>query len=171
MGRQCNHTISLILDKLKNLNSNLEGGLGSATDWFRKNAVIVNPSQFQSIIIHHGKTNHHPQLFNIDRKETKSPNNMALLRLETDSRLNFEKHISAICHNVTGQLNALGCVWSFLDNDKKIAITNTSIYRNVNYCPLIWHICSNNSISKIENIPKRTLQFFLMTLSQIMKHC
>ena len=82
---------------------------------------------------------------------------MALLRLETDGRLNFEKHISAICHNVTGQLNALGCVWSFLDNDKKIAITNTSIYRKVNYCPLIWHICSNNSISKLENIPKRTL--------------
>ena len=50
---------------------------------------------------------------------------------------------------------------SFLNQVQRNIIANSFIYSNFNYCPLIWHFCSQRLTNKIENIQKRTLQFVL----------
>ena len=53
-------------------------------------------------------------------------------------------------------------VWSlFLNQDQRNITANRFIYNNFNYCPLIWHFCSQRLMNKIENIQKRTLRFVL----------
>ena len=46
-------------------------------------------------------------MFNIDGKEAKPLTSVTFFILETDSRLNFGKYISAICNNAEKQLSAL----------------------------------------------------------------
>ena len=86
---------------------------------------------------------------------------MKLLGIEIDNDLNFQSHVSTICKQAAGQLNALSRLKSFLNQDQRNIIANIFIYSNFNYCPLIWHFCSQRSMNKIENTQKRTLRFVL----------
>ena len=44
---------------------------------------------------------------------------------------------------------------------EKVAIINSFIYTNFNYCPLAWHFSTCESIRKIEKIQKRCLRIVL----------
>ena len=47
----------------------------------------------------------------------------------------------------------------YLNSESKKVLVNSFIYSNFNYCPLVWHITSSNSIKKIEKIQERSLRF------------
>ena len=83
------------------------------------------------------------------------------LGIEMDNCLNFELSISTICKRPAGQLNALSCLKSFINHDQINIIGGRFVYSNFNYCLLIWHFGSRRSMTKIEDIQKRTLQFVL----------
>ena len=85
----------------------------------------------------------------------------SILGLEIDSKLNSDKHISKLCNKIAGQLNALSRLNRYLGFEEKKILINSFIYDNFNYCPLVWHLCSKNSLNKIENIQKRALRFLL----------
>ena len=155
------NTISSIAGNLDSLISNLESASDDAINWFRNNAMIVNPQKFQSIIIDHCKTSYNPKELKIESKTIESQTSVKLLGIEIDSKLNFDSHISTICKKAAGQLNALCRLKSFLRKDQRLAIANSFIFSNFNYCPLIWHFCSQSSMRKIENIQKRTLRYVL----------
>ena len=53
------------------------------------------------------------------------------------------------------QLNAIFRLAKFMGNNKKIAMINSFVYSNFNYCPLVWHFCSCESSQKLEKIKKR----------------
>ena len=68
--------------------------------------MIVNRGKFQTIIIDRKNQKNNPEEPTIDEKVINSSENVTLLSLEFDSKLNFDLHISKICNNA-GQLNAL----------------------------------------------------------------
>ena len=84
-----------------------------------------------------------------------------MLGFEIDSKLNFDKHISKLCNKSAGQLNALFILNRYSGFEEEKTLINSFIYGNFNYCPLVWHFCSKNSLNKIENIQKRALRFLL----------
>ena len=84
-----------------------------------------------------------------------------ILGIEIDNHLNIQSHVSSICKKAAGQLNALSRLKSFLNQNQRNIIANIFIYSYVNYCPLIWHFCSQSLMNKIGNIQKRTLRFVL----------
>ena len=48
-----------------------------------------------------------------------------------------------------------------MGKSEKVAIVNGFIYVNFNYCPLVWHFSTCESIRKIEKIQKRCLRIAL----------
>ena len=84
-----------------------------------------------------------------------------LLGSEIDSKLNFDKHISKPCRKRAGQLNVLNRLNRYFGFEENKILINSFIYGNFNYCPLVWHFCSKNSLNKIENIQERALRFLL----------
>ena len=58
-----------------------------------------------------------------------------------------------------GQLSAICRLKSFLNTDQRKILVNSFIYANYNYCPVVWHFCSKKSMSKLERIQYRVLQF------------
>ena len=59
------------------------------------------------------------------------------------------------------QLNALGRLQKLMGKPEKVAIVNSFIYANFNYCPLVWHFSTCESIRKINKIQKRCLRIVL----------
>ena len=55
------------------------------------------------------------------------------------------------------QLNALGRLQKYMGKPEKVAIVNSFIYANFNYCSLVWHFSTCESIRNIEKIQKRCL--------------
>ena len=78
-----------------------------------------------------------------------------------DNELKFDQHINDLCKKAASQLNALYRINRYLTFEMKTTLVNSFIYSNFNYCPLVWHITSANSIRVIENIQERLLRFQL----------
>ena len=56
------------------------------------------------------------------------------------------------------QLNALGRLQKYMGKPEKVVVVNSFIYANFNYCPLVWHFSTCESIRKIEKIQKCCLR-------------
>ena len=90
-----------------------------------------------------------------------SSENVTLLCVKVDSKLNFDEHISKLCNKSAGQLNALGKVEHLLGLEERKILINSFIYANFNYCRLVWHFSSRKFMNKIETKQKRALRFLL----------
>ena len=84
------NTISCVSISLNELTSELEKEGNIATQCFRDNSMIVNPEKFQTIIIDRKNQKNNPQKLTIDEKVITSSENVTLLGLEVDSKLNVD---------------------------------------------------------------------------------
>ena len=59
----------------------------------------------------------------------------------------------------------------YLNRLGKLTIYHSSILSNFNYCPVIWHFCSEANTKKMEKIQERALKFiynaYMPTLSRL----
>ena len=141
------NTITAAERTIENLLSTLETESQAAIEWFKLNAMIVNPKKLKDS---------HP--LNINDLTINSENSVKLLGIEINNRLSFEKHISTLCNKASNQLNAIGRIQKFMGFKEKEVLLNSFVYSNFNYCPLVWHFCSSKSLYKIEKIQERALR-------------
>ena len=122
--------------------------------------MIVNADNFQAITLNKKKSEAKYRL-TIDNKDTESTKSVKLLGITTDDRERFDQHISNLCSKAAMQLNALGRLQKYMGKSEKVEIVNSFVYANFNYCPLVWHFSTCESIRKIEKIQKRQLRIVL----------
>ena len=85
--------------------------------------MIVDLEQFQSIIIDGKNQKNNPQKLTIDKKVITSSENVTLLGLEFDSKLNLDSYISKICNKSIGKLKALSRIGYLIGlRERKISI-------------------------------------------------
>ena len=142
---------TIILLQLADLIKILEAEGELSVGWFRKNEMVVNSDKFQAIILNRKETQAIHKLI-IDNKEIKTTNSIKLLGINIDDQLKFNEHISILCSKAAMQLNALSRLQKYMGKSEKEAIINSFILSNFNYCPLVWHFSSCESIRKIEKI-------------------
>ena len=78
-----------------------------AIKWFSDNNMIVNPKEFQAIIINRQNRSNHSCCLTINNAEIKSKESVTILGIEIDNKLNVEKHVSKICKKANNQLTAI----------------------------------------------------------------
>jgi hypothetical protein len=138
----------------------LENESNTAVDWLNLNEMIVNPKKFQLLISAKSNTkNLVGTPVNIKGKTILSTDAIKFLGINIDIELKFNDHIGSLCKNAGQQLNSLYRLNKDLNSESKKVLVNSFIYSNFNYCPLVWHITSSNSIKKIEKIQERSLRF------------
>ena len=118
--------------------------------------MVVNSVKFQVIILNRKETQATHKLIII-----KTTNSIKLLGINIDDQLKFNEHISILCSKAAMQLNALLRLQKYMGKSEKEGIMNSFILSNFNYCPLVWHFSSCESIRKIEKIHKRCLRMKL----------
>ena len=156
-------TISAFANTIQELISILEKESQNAIDWFTQNEMIINPDKSKAIIINKNGRWNQTYSLNIGGDIIKSQKIVELLGLEIDYKLNFEKHISELCKRAAGRLNAI----SRLNNSKvltkqtKKILLESFVSSCFNYCPIVWHFCSNNSTKRMERVQERALRILL----------
>ena len=71
------------------------------------------------------------------------------------------ENISILCSEAALQLNGLYRLQKYMGKLEKEAIINSFILSTFNYCPVVWHFSSCESIRKIEKIKKDCLRIIL----------
>ena len=99
--------------------------------------MIINPDKFQAIVMNKKRENqiiHKLKIYNNEIETTKS---VKLLPIDIDNQLSFNQHTSKLCSKAAMQLNAICRLAKFMGNKEIIAMINSFVYSNFNYCPRI----------------------------------
>ena len=118
----------------------------------------ANPSKFQAISFGKRGTRDITN-FTFENTTIHCENSVVLLGIEIDHSLTFNTHIANICKTAARQLAVLKRLGHLLTRQGKLAIFKSFITSNFNYCPLIWHFCSQSSTKKLEKNQERALRF------------
>ena len=96
--------------------------------------MIVNPGNFQSIIIDKKKQDHTKKTLEIGDKDIEALSLVKLLGVQKDDKLNFNLYITNICRFTANQLNALIRLKRFLSFEGKKMLVKSYFYFYFNYC-------------------------------------
>ena len=132
----------------------------NAIDWFCSNKMVVNPDKIQSIISNRLEKFKNYYKLLIDNHKIDLENSITLSGIETDNKLNFEKHVTALCQKPSHQLNALSCIHKYTGFQEMKILLCSFIFSSFNYCPLVWDFCPAPLAQKIEKIQERALRLF-----------
>ena len=139
----------------------LERESDNAINWFRNNDMIVNPDKFQAIIINRNPRDENTYTLRFDGKEVHTSPEVVLLGIEIDNNLNFNKHIQQLIKKAAEQLNFLSRKNKLLNQNAKKVVIESFVLANFNYCPLVWHFCSSESMKRQERIQERAFRLLL----------
>ena len=96
--------------------------------------------------------------FNIGGSEIKCEDQVKLLGVEIDYKLNFDAQITILCQKAAKQLNALQRLSKLIPLNARLLIFKSFIRSNFNYCPIVWHFCSKANTEKLERLQYRALR-------------
>ena len=140
------------------LYARLDHELREASQWFRMNGLMANPSKFQALVL--GSTEQDFS-FNIDGQQIQRCDDVDLLGVNIDSKLSFDKHISSICSKVNKQLSVVKRFKHLIGDHIKRRLYNAFILPVFNYCSDVWHFCGKRSKDKLEQLNKQALRTIL----------
>jgi len=152
------NTLSKSDKSLEKVISALEEDSNSLINWFSANKMQANPEKFQAISVGR-KTHDKNVMFNLNGINISCEDEVKLLGVTIDFKLNFNTHISNICKKAARQLNVLKRIGKHLNRLGKLTIYYSFIMSNFSYCPLTWHFCGEQNTKKIEKIQERALRF------------
>ena len=81
-----------------------------------------------------------------------------LLGIAIDSKLNFDNHILELCSKVNKKMSAFSRIRNYLDNKQANILCKTTVLANFNYCPLIWMFSFKAANNEINRKHKRALR-------------
>lgn len=119
----------------------------SMVSWFASNIMQANPDKFQAIAI--GNKTHQQNIgFDLNGSKINCDDEVKLLEITIDFKLDFNKNISNICKKAARQLNVLKRIGSKLSRLAKLTIYHSFILSNLSYCPLTWHFFYRKKYTK-----------------------
>ena len=85
----------------------LEGEATISLEWLKNNDMIANPEKFHALLIRKDQSDTSGVNISIQGKSINSEDSMKLLgiKLDNHNKLNFDSHISDLCHKAATQLN------------------------------------------------------------------
>lgn len=85
------------------------------------------------------KTHDKQIVFDLNGISISCEDEVKLLGITIDFKLNFNTHISDICKKAARQLNVLKRIGKNLNRLGKLTIYYSFFMSNFSYCPLTWH--------------------------------
>ena len=76
-----------------------------------------------------------------------------------DDRLNFDKHISAVCNKINDQFNVMLRFSNIISKVTLLKMYNVFILPHFYYCFSVWHFCGTRKSEKLEAVNKCIISF------------
>ena len=157
-------SLSNIVKASDSLKHPLESECKVAIKLFHENKIIVNPDNFQAIVLDKHRSSNSEVKFIIGSEQIQEVPSVDILGIAIDDKLNFNLHMDKICLKSANQLNALTRLKRFLENEERKVLINSFVLSNFNYCPLVWMLTNAKSVHKIEAILRKGLGFYVKWL-------
>ena len=120
--------------------------------------MAANPEKFQLMFL--GTNSDQKLCLKIDDQIINQCQQVKLLGVTIDSKLNFDKHILELCCKVNKKVSAFSRIRNHLHNEQADKFCKTTVLANFNYCPLISMFSSkaaNNEINRTHKQAPRVL--------------
>ena len=144
----CDQNLEVVVRKLEE-NSDL------AIHWFQNNYMKLNTDKCH-LIMSAFKYEH--IWAQIGKDKIWEDNEVKLLGVTIDNRLNFDTHINNICKKANQKLSVLSRMRHILNFQQKRIVFKSFFEAQFKYCPLIWMFCSREANNKINKLHERALR-------------
>ena len=141
------NTAGTSADTIDSLYRSLQRIAGVMLSWFDLNYMKANPDKFQFILFDKDNNSTLTLLSGVTLESLKV---VKLLGVQIDFQLKFDEHVSVLCSKASRQINVLARLSKTLDQIGKLKIMQSCILCYFNYCPVVWHYCSKDSILKMQ---------------------
>ena len=152
--------ISVNHKELKLVRDALEEESKIMVEWFNSHSLQANPCKFQGILFKGAKKLNYLRVY-VEGTEIEFQSEIDVLGVCIDDDMNFNSHVNNVCKKAGKQVSALQRLTGVLDQNSRMAIYQSFVMANFDYCPLAWFFTSRSSISKLEKIQERALRFVL----------
>ena len=132
------NTISYSHQNFNMMKDTLEAEGSALVDWFTKNQMEANPGKFQGLAVGK-KTRSQRPTFSIQGSDIECTDDVKLLGVTLDGKLNFDQHISTLCKKAARQINVLHRIGKHLPINCRKVIYQSFILSAFNFCPVIWN--------------------------------
>ena len=133
--------------------------------------MAANPEKFQIMFL--GLNENTSINFDIGNVSINSTNHVKLLGVTIDNKLDFSKHIEAICKQASQKTSAILRIRNYISIDKASKLVHAFILSRFFYCPLIWMFCNRKCSELINKTHKRALRTLLfdfnLTFDELLK--
>ena len=91
-------------------------------------------------------------------KTISNTDNIILLGITIDWKLNFRKHVLEICDKANTKAKGLCRLRTKLNIDQKLILYHSFVSSYFGYCPLVWTFCGKTANLKVEQVQRRALR-------------
>ena len=136
----------------------LENDISRVIKWFNFNSMMVNPAKFQLMFLGQERKPRSKYCIDIDGNIIPEQNEIKLLGVAIDQKLNFDSHVKSFCKRANQKVRALRRIRTFINFKSAKLIYNAYILSAFSYCPLIWTFCGKSANGLINNTHLRALK-------------
>ena len=136
----------------------LENDISRVIKWFNFNSMVVNPAKFQLMFLGQERKPRSKYCIDIDGNIIPEQNEIKLLGVTIDQKLNFDSHVKSFCKKANQKVRALRRIRTFINFKSAKLIYNAYILSAFSYCPLIWTFCGKSANGLINNTHLRALK-------------
>ena len=159
--------ISVNHKELKLVRDALEEESKIMVEWFNSNSLQANPCKFQGILFKGAKKVNDFRVY-VEGTEIEFQSEIDVLGVCIDDDMNFNSHVNNVCKKAGKQVSALQRLTGMLEQKSRMAIYQSFVMANFDYCPLVWFFTSRSSISKFEKSRKGPCDLYWKILSHAM---
>ena len=153
------YTYSKNLEKVL---ENLQGALEKLFQWFSENYLLANAEKCH--LLTSSKT---PQDITIFNTKIPSKENVKLLGINLEGRLNFDLHVSTLLKKASKKCHALARVCNYMNTKKRRILMNAFIKSQFSYCPLVWMFHSRTMNNRINKLHEKALRLVYTNKSNV----
>ena len=123
--------------------------------WYDSNLLAGNLKKYQ--VLNLGFTQNDSNIC-VNDAEILTKDNITLLGVVLDSKLNFSEHIISICKKASQRIGVLMRLRDLIPMKSKLILFKTAILSFLTYCHLVWHFCKARDTRKLERLQERGLR-------------
>ena len=133
----------------------LKDSANVATMWYDSNLLAGYLKKYQ--VLNLGFIQNDSNIC-VNDVEIETKDNIILLGVVLDSKLNFSEHITSICKKASQGIGVLIRLRNLIPMKSKLILFKSAILPFLTYCHLVWHFCKASHTRKLERLQERGLR-------------
>ena len=133
----------------------LKDSANLVTTWYDSNLLAGNLKKYQVLNLGFNQNDSNICVNNV---EIETKDNIILLGVVLDSKLNYSKHIISICKKASQKIGVLMRLRNLIPMKSKIILFKSAILPFLMYCHLVWHFFKASDTRKLERLQERGLR-------------